>query len=76
MEGRVFFKMAENSRSGENSMGENDAEKPSQNIELTEQDQAAKPTEEKTSTSEAPKETKNKSRWFKLRELASLNSES
>lgn len=62
--------MAENSRSGEN-----DAEKPSQNIELNEQDQAAKPTEEKTSTSEAPKETKNKSRWFKLRELASLNSE-
>lgn len=59
-EGLVFFKMAEN-RSGEN-----DAEKPSQNIELTETDQAAKPTDEKTNTSEAPKETKNKSMRFNL----------
>lgn len=60
----------------ENRSGENDAEKPSQNIELSEKDQAAKPTDEKTNASEAPKETKNKSRWFNLRELASFNSES
>lgn len=50
----------------ENRSGENDAEKPSQNIELTETDQAAKPTDEKTNTSEAPKETKNKSMRFNL----------
>ena len=44
---------------------ENDGDKQTQNIELTDKDHAQNPTDEKSSTSSTPKETKSKS-TFKL----------
>ena len=52
----MFSKMAE-ARSGEN-----EADKSTQNIELTDKNLDQNPTDEKKSTSSTPKETKSKSR--------------
>ena len=59
-EDRVFSKMAE-VRSGES-----ESEKPPQNIELSEKDQAQKPTDEKNNASTKAKEAKTKSTLPKL----------
>lgn len=49
----------------ENSSVENDVDKPRQDIELTDKEQAQKTTDEKDKTSASPKETKNKSMGLK-----------